>query len=367
MTDERNLAEFANAAGQPNQPQPRGHSLVRPTTGIADRIVGAQPVAQKRDLVQIRQNLKTQAAFAGEDWSYRFPVRQQGGGTSYIEGPSIKLAMNVAREFGNCSTEVREIDVGDAWVFYARFTDIETGFSTERSYHQRKGQQSLKTKDVDRSLDIAYQIGQSKAIRNVIVNALGIYCDFAFNEARNSLVNDIGKDLEGWRSRTLKGLAQKGYPIERVERAIGRAAKDWLAPDIAQIVAMSRSITDGMATLDETFPPIEKVPAAETTAHQTAGGGESPQSAPPNPGPSAAPSPEVSDSIRAESPGSPPNTLSQEEIAYQRGIKAKAEDKRRANIPREYTDGKHDSLAAAWLAGFDGKKLPEPSTEEIKP
>ena len=34
-----------------------------------------------------------------------------------------------------------------------------------------------------------------------------------------------------------------------------------------------------------------------------------------------------------------------------------AEDKRRANIPREYTDGNHDELAASWLAGFDGKEL----------
>src|SRR5215831_14115820 len=115
MTDERNLAEFANP-GEVSRP-PHGHSLVRPTTGIAERIVGAQPVALKRDLIQIRQNLKAQAAFAGEDWFYRFPVKQQGGGTSYIEGPSIKLAMNVAREFGNCAIEIREIDVGDAWTF----------------------------------------------------------------------------------------------------------------------------------------------------------------------------------------------------------------------------------------------------------
>jgi hypothetical protein len=355
MTDDRNLTEFANP-GQVN-PTPRGHALGRPTSGIAERIIGAQPVAEKRDLAHIRQNLKAQAAFAGEDWFYRFPVRQQGGGTSYIEGPSIKLAMNVAREFGNCAVEIREIDVGDAWTFYARFTDIETGFSAERSFHQRKSQVSLKTKDVDRQQDIAYQIGQSKAIRNAIVNAIGLYTDFAFNEARNSLVNDIGKDLEGWRARTLKGLTQKGYPIERVERAIGRAAKDWLAPDVAQIVAMSRTITDGMATLDETFPPIEQpapaaaAPSPTTSQSQTAGGGAQTESTPPEKSAaevasSASPSETAEKSAAAD-------TLSQTEIAFQRGVTAKAEGKRRAHIPREYTDGKHDELAAGWLKGFD--------------
>jgi len=351
MTDERNLTEFANPA--PTSQPPRGHSLVRPTMGIAERIVGAQPVALKRDLVDMRRNLKAQAAFAGEDWFYRFPVKQQGGGTSYVEGPSIKLAMNVAREYGNNETQVRVIDVGDAWDIYARFTDIETGFSTERAYHQRKGQTSLKTKDVDRQLDIAYQIGQSKAIRNVIVNALGIYCDYAFNEARNSLVNDIGKDLEGWRSRTIKGLTQKGYPIDRVERAIGRAAKEWLAPDIAQVVAMSRTITDGMATLDETFPPIE-VPAAAassptSTQSQTAGGGAQAETASPSEASAA--------QGTAEKPAAV-DMLGQTEIAYQRGVKAKEEGKRRMDIPREYRDGKHDELAANWLKGFDEAKQP---------
>src|SRR4029077_14570437 len=208
-TDPRSngLAEFANAQGQPLQPA-RGHSLVRPTTGLAERIIGAQHVHVYRDEAKILQKLAAIAAAAGNDWFYRFPVKKKDGGTDWIEGPSIKLANDVARIFGNNVNEVREIDVGDAWVFYARFTDIETGFSMERAYRQRKGQTSLKSKDADRQLDIAYQIGQSKAIRNCIVNALQIYADFAFEEARNSLVDKIGKKLEDYRARTIEGIAK---------------------------------------------------------------------------------------------------------------------------------------------------------------
>jgi len=352
MTDEKNVAEFV-----PTRPQPHGHALVRPTTGLAERVIGAQPVAKERDEVKVRQKLKTMAAYAGEDWFYRFPVTGPGGSRQYIEGPSIKLANNVAREFGNCITEIREIDVGDAWVFYARFTDIETGFSMERSYHQRKGQQTIKTKDPQRAIDQVYSIGQSKAIRNVIVNALGIYCDYAYKEARNSLVEEIGKDLNGWRQRTLQGFVQMGLAIERVERVIGRASKDWLAQDVSQVVAMARSIKDGMATVDETFPPIEAPAAAATspttTQSQTAAsGGAQGQTDSPIDATAA----QQSSSATTERPAAV-DTLSQSEIAYQRGVTAKAEGKRRANIPREYTDGKHDELAAAWLAGFDGRKL----------
>ena len=118
---------MSNAGAQPNRRAARP-SLVRPTQGLAERVVGAQPVAVNRDLARIRQEIKEIAAMAGPDWFYRFPVRTQGGGQDWIEGPSIKLANNVARIYGNNINEVREVDVGDAWVFYARFTDIETGF-----------------------------------------------------------------------------------------------------------------------------------------------------------------------------------------------------------------------------------------------
>src|SRR4249920_4555 len=208
----RDLAEFANAAGQVQQPIPGGHALVRPTTGLADRVIGAQLVAVHRDEARILQKLEQLAAAAGPDWFYRFPVKKKDGGQDWIEGPSIKLANDIARIYGNCINEVREIDVGDAWVFYARFTDLETGFSMERAYRQRKSQGSFKTRDADRQLDIAYQIGQSKAIRNCIVNALQIYADYAFEQARNSLIDKIGKDLDRWRERTLLGLAK--IPVE---------------------------------------------------------------------------------------------------------------------------------------------------------
>ena len=73
----RALDDFANAAGQRNQPPPAGHALVRPTTGIAERVVGAQPVAVKRKETEILDKLRTLAAAAGTDWFYRYPVRKK--------------------------------------------------------------------------------------------------------------------------------------------------------------------------------------------------------------------------------------------------------------------------------------------------
>jgi hypothetical protein len=350
--ERKTLDEFANADAQPNQPAPHGHSLVRPTSGVAERIVGAQPVAVRRDLPRVRQEIKEIAAMAGPDWFYRFPVRTQSGGQDWIEGPSIKLANNVARIYGNNSNEVREVDVGDAWVFYARFTDIETGFSMERAYHQRKSQVALKTKDRDRAMDIAYQIGQSKAIRNAIVNALGVYCDFAFDEARNLLVDKIGKDLNGWRERTVQGISNIPVELKRVERVVGRAAKDWLAPDIARIVAMMRAIHDGMTTVDETFPPdqevatgqgAQSVPSDESgTATESGTTQES--------GTAAAESTQKTETAAATPQES---GLFEDPIrkATQRGHDDRAAGHQRKAVPGEYRE--KPALAAAWQQGWD--------------
>src|SRR3954466_1144037 len=106
----QDLATFANAAGQSVQPVAHGHALVRPTTGLAERIIGAQRLDVYRDEAKILQKLTSLAAAAGSDWFYRFPVRKKDGGSDWIEGPSIKLANDVARIYGNNVNEVRELD-----------------------------------------------------------------------------------------------------------------------------------------------------------------------------------------------------------------------------------------------------------------
>jgi hypothetical protein len=359
----RDLADFANAAGQPNQPIPGGHAIMRTTTGLADRVIGAQPVAVYRDEGKILQKLTALAAAAGTDWFYRYPVKKKDGGQDWIEGPSIKLANDVARIFGNDAIEVREVDVGDAFVFYARFTDIETGFSMERSYRQRKSQTTVKTKDAERQHDIVYQIGQSKAIRNVICNSLQIYADYAFDQAKNSLIDKIGKDLPAWRSRTLEGLTRIPVELPRVERVIGRAAKDWLAPHLAQVIAMMKAIADGMAMADEVFPPIEKVeqpkPAPATSeAPQSAGTTANPASAEGDQQSTGAPSAEQQATTSAD-PAPDQMTL-----AYERGKQARSAGHLRKAIPGEYRDAARTKEAVAWQAGYDGSPLPSFNQEE---
>lgn len=243
---------------------------------------GAHQVANYRDEAAVFRKLKALAAAAGDDWYYRWPVRdRKKGTTSWVEGPSIKLANDLWRIYGNIEVDMRVQDAGDNLLFYARLIDLETGSAMTRMFQQRKSAGTMGD-DPDRRRDIAFQIGSSKAMRNVIVNALQTYADFALREAKESLVDRIGNDMERYLRTTIERIEAR-TDLARVEAVMGRSAKDWLAPDIAKVIAMMTAVAEGMATLDETFPPLKAAaaPAAPTQALDEFAKSASARSAPP--------------------------------------------------------------------------------------
>ena len=60
-----------------------------------------------------------------------------------IEGPSIGLAMTVAREWGNCAVPVEYYETPSEWVFNAHFVDLERGFTGNPGVPQEEGQGCL--------------------------------------------------------------------------------------------------------------------------------------------------------------------------------------------------------------------------------
>jgi hypothetical protein len=237
--------------------------LVRPVQLPAvmdERPRGAIEVAVLRDQKRVMANIKVAAAMAGTDFFYRFPVKDKGT-TKYIEGASIKAANAVARLYGNCSTRIRSVDHGDHWLFTAQFYDFETGYVLERQFQQRKDQKVMRT-DRGRQLDILFQIGQSKAIRNVICNALSIFTDYAEEEAKGELITKVGKDLPGWKAKIKGRLEELKVDPKRVEALRGRSIENFLAGDVAAVVAEMQAIKDGMSSPDESWPHLEAAAAA---------------------------------------------------------------------------------------------------------
>lgn len=235
----------------------------------------ARRVEVERDEAKILAKLKVMASAAGDDWYYSFPVKNKRKGTTEtIEGPSIKCANAVARVYGNCAVGARVVDCGDHWMIEARFIDYQTGFALMRPFQQRKSQQAIGGKDDGRALDMLLSLGVSKAERNVICNALETFTTFAKEEARNNLVERVGKQLAAYKERVKQGLEKLGVDLKRVEAGQGRAYADWLAADVAKIIAQMKAVSDGMATVREIWPPAaepEPQRNAATTADQAKG------------------------------------------------------------------------------------------------
>ncbi len=333
----------------------------------AERVFGAQRVAVRRDEAEILRQLKVLAAAAGEDWYYRFPVNKKNEDGSYqrdwIEGPSIKCANNVSRLYGNCDIDVREFDVGTHWVYYARFIDLETGYSLTRPFRQRKSQKAMRT-DAGRQEDIAYQIGASKAIRNVICNALEFFVTYAADEAKASIIDKVGKRLDFYKERIAIRLAELKIDAKRIENARGRPLKDWTATDVARTIAELQAIQDGMATADETYPTPEKPRQEEQT--RASGLGEfaqqataaQPQTIEEQPALAEQRAGEAKPSHNAK-PSEPQEQSAVEPkpdpigIASQRGWDARKTGMQRKAVPPEYRVPARKAEADAWLEGYD--------------
>jgi hypothetical protein len=236
----------------------QGNTTIAKNTAFSDPIITAQAVQVRRDIPAFLHRMKVLANMAGEEYRYQYPVKKKTGGSSTVEGASIKMANDLAREYGNCMVDVRVLDNGNEWVFYARFIDYETGFAMTRPFRQRKNQQTMKD-DAERQLDIVYQIGASKAIRNVVINSLQTYADMIYTEAKNSLINNIGKNLAAWRERIVTRCQENKFDIKRIEMAITKPVQEWLAVDVARVVAELKSVMDGMARFDDLFPDVTKM------------------------------------------------------------------------------------------------------------
>jgi hypothetical protein len=228
--------------------------------------VTAQKVAVKRSLPDVIREAKALGAAAGPEFYYRIPFKSRNRQTgevitTYVEGPSIDCAMACATLYGNVkvgATVVRETQ--STWTFAATFMDLEKGVTVVREFQQRKAQDTG-MKDAARQADIVFQIGQSKAIRNVIVAALPLVVNAAFSAAKDSMLREVEANpdkAERLRNFIVGKLEELGVDLARVQRVVTRRANDWTPADLCRLYADLIAIRDGQTTAADLWPPLDQ-------------------------------------------------------------------------------------------------------------
>ena len=201
---------------------------------------------------------------------YSIPYKNDLGGTTYIEGPSIKAAMALARQWGNCinSTRIAE-EKDDRIVVEGMFMDLETGFITTRQHSVSRGYWNKMQKRVvplrEDRLNMSIQAGMSKAVRNAILASLPVsFIEVYLKKAKAIAVINLqdakGKPIQDPRQRI--GVLQEKF------MALGVTEEQWndylsgtsleTGELIAHLIGLFSSIEDGSKKLEEVFGEVKK-------------------------------------------------------------------------------------------------------------
>ena len=205
-------------------------------------------------------------------YSIPYEDRQQGK-TVFVEGPSIKAAMTIARRWGNCSTGARiAAEDADGYTVDGVFIDVESNFRVQRSVRVSKWFKAKGGKvyllSVDRQI-MAVQAGISKAIRNAVLAGMPPYIVSSYFKRAKALVASGGKKRAG--EATLKKGANQGvvgqilaaFAAEEVGQAdleglLQKPAAEWTGDDVASLRGLWSAIKDGQTTVAEEFSRVRQ-------------------------------------------------------------------------------------------------------------
>jgi len=168
--------------------------------------------------------------------------------------------MVLAREFGNCVTDCELVETArDSWLFRGIFVDLETGNTTTRLYRKAIPNLPKDMRDFDRerALDTAFQIGQSKAIRNSVLNAMSAgLVSRAIATAKKADAREVVKE-SGGASKAIEKIKRAfvghGVTLPMLEKRLGVLAANWGEEEIGELRAIYTALEDGQTSVRQEF------------------------------------------------------------------------------------------------------------------
>lgn len=199
-------------------------------------------------------------------------------------GPTVHLARELARIWGNLDYSVRELrrddEAGESEVLAVAW-DQQTNVRSSRSFiapHQKmvgKGSDKRREKILD--LEDVYRNNQSvgaKAVRECIFSVMPRwFVEEAQDICRRTLDEGEGVPLGDRIAAMLKAFGELGIDTPRLEARTGKKRGQWDAGDVAQLGIDYSSITRDHVPAEDLFPHVEQtVSTAELIGIDAAGG-----------------------------------------------------------------------------------------------
>ena len=178
-------------------------------------------------------------------------------------GPSVHLARELARIWGNIDYGVRELSRDDTEgksEIQAFAWDQQTNVRSTRTFivpHERmKGGGRQKLTDLT-DIYLSNQNVGARAVRECIFTVLPTwFTEDAQDLCRKTLEHGEGEAIEVRIEKAINAFAETfGISVEQLEQKITRPARAWKAQDVATLQVIFQSIRSGDLRVDEEFAP----------------------------------------------------------------------------------------------------------------
>ncbi len=241
-------------------PVPMASGMVQARTPY----VSAMQVLKPRDMESVERSVLRQATLVGEKAMYGW-----GAGKGRVEGLSIRMAMIMFNSFGNMTIAAEPVqETPDAWIFTHYIVDLETGASAPRQWRESKRSKVDGNLDAERKDAIRFGRGQSKNIRNVIINRMPFWLiqkviEEAKKGARDKLNKYIEKNgLAAAQTFAAEQLKRHGVTEAQIIEKMGKAELKGLdVDDLVALVSDLRAIESGEEHVSTLFPSEKPVVA----------------------------------------------------------------------------------------------------------
>jgi hypothetical protein len=198
-------------------------------------------------------------------------------GGSAITGPTVHLARELARCFGNIQygiAELRRDDAGGYSEMQAYAWDVEKNTRSQQVFvvpHMRD-----KKGGPERLTDLRdiYETSANQGARRLRAAIFSILPPWFVEEAEElchqTLANGGGKPLAQRIADAIKLYADKGIVVEQLERKLDRKRDAWTEHDVAQLAVIYKSLDRGEISREDEFPAAQ-VTGAEIAGQQGSG------------------------------------------------------------------------------------------------
>ena len=191
-------------------------------------------------------------------------------------GPSVHLARELARIWGNMDYGVHELhrdDVRGISEIRAYAWDQQTNVRSSRTFQVPHAKMAGGQRKPLTDLQDVYLNNQNigaRAVRESILAALPAdFVEEAKDRCRATIEKGDGKPLVDRIADMVGAFAGVGVKVPQIEERLGRKRGQWTAADVADLGVVFSSIKRGEVTVDEEFPQPQ-VSAADIAAQAAA-------------------------------------------------------------------------------------------------